>query len=160
MKLKITAFLMLAVVSIYSRNAFVTARMCAVHSAADSAADKVGILRQAAEVTVISESGEWLKVRSGTIEGFVNARFIGDEPAVVLESIADGRKDMANVEVRKRASTYTSSAAAIRGLSTEDVKERENVSFTDYDFNSIKWIEENFSYTADEIIEFSLGELN
>ncbi|OHD36681.1 MAG: hypothetical protein A2015_00930 [Spirochaetes bacterium GWF1_31_7] len=160
MKANVMVLFLLIGLALNAKDGYITARMCSVHTQPDSGSDKLGILKQAQKVTIVSNSGEWMKIKTDTFEGFVNSRFIGDQPAIVLASVADGRKDMANVDVRKRASTYTSSAAAIRGLSSENVRERENVAFNDYDFNSIKWIETNFSFSSEEVISFSLTELN
>jgi hypothetical protein len=63
-------------------------------------------------------------------------------------------KNFVNMDVRKRASVYSTSAAAIRGLGSENVRERENMKFSNYDFESLKWIEENFNFSTEEVEGF------
>ena len=62
--------------------------------------------------------------------------------------------DFVNMDVRKRASVYSTSAAAIRGLGSENVRERENMKFSNYDFESLKWIENNFNFSMDDFEGF------
>ena len=155
----IILFIMIGMLG-FAKEGYVNARICPVQSSNEASSAKVGILKQGQKVSILETKGEWLQIKSDTIQGFVKTRFISNEPVVIIATVADSMKDLSNIEVRKRASTYTSSAAAIRGLSSESVRDRENVSFNDYDFESIKWIENNFSFATETIEEFSLQELN
>lgn len=120
-------------------------------------APRAGILRQGALVEILEEQGEWLNVAVDGKEGFVQAIFVGTEPSVAAPAAEQGEAPA--ISVRKRASSYTSSAAAARGLSSENVRDRANVAFKSYDFDSIDWLEETFNYSADELVEFAQEQL-
>lgn len=139
---------------------FVITKICPVLSEPKASSSKVGILKSSEKVTVIKDQGEWIQIKSNGIEGYVQKIFLGDNPSNEYKSKADNMNDLSNIEARKRASVYSSSAAATRGLTTENIRDRENLSFKNYDFESIKWLEDNFSYTNEEIIEFAQKNLN
>ena len=52
-----------------------------------------------------------------------------------------------------------SSYSYLRLFENEIICPESNVKFRNFDFEAIKWIEKNFSYSEDEIIAFSTKEL-
>ena len=105
----------------------------------------------------INEKGEWLCVECSSGKVYIQKMFTGDSPAIKRQTSADSLKELSSITTRKRASYYSSSAAATRGFSTENIRDRENVTFKNYDFESIKWLEK-FIYTEEELIEFAMKE--
>ncbi len=92
----------------------------------------------------------WLKVRYKNHVGYVRKFFVKSEHTTKDKLAKVTLADLRDLEIRTRASVYSTSAAAIRGLNNEDVRERENLRFADYDFESLKWIEENFDFKESE----------
>lgn len=153
-------FSIFILVSLYSKEMFVITKICPVMSEPKASSSKVGILKSSDKVAVIKDEGEWIKIKTSSIDGYIQKIFLGDNPSIEYKSNADKMADMSNVEVRKRSNVYSSSAAATRGLTTESIRDRENVSFKNYDFESIKWLEQNFTYSTEEILEFAQKNLN
>ena len=139
----------------FAKEAFVKARICPYFQEANMSSTKIGALNHNDEVEVIEVKGDWSFIKINGVSGYVKNMFLGDAPGVRVSSVADSKTDLSSVEIRKRASNFTSSAAAVRGLSSESVRDRENLSFKDYDFESIKWVENTFSFTEEELVAFS-----
>ncbi|OHD09503.1 MAG: hypothetical protein A2086_16870 [Spirochaetes bacterium GWD1_27_9] len=143
----------------FAQKAYVMARICPVFSDAATSSQKLGLLTHSEELTILETKNDWLKIKTPKFEGYVQKIFIGDSPSDKFKSNADNLKDLSSLEARKRSSYYSSSAAAIRGLSSENIRDRENLSFKNYDFESINWLTKNFSYTDEEIIKFAEKEI-
>ena len=111
----IILFIMIGMLG-FAKEGYVNARICPVQSSNEASSAKVGILKQGQKVSILETKGEWLQIKSDTIQGFVKTRFISNEPVVVIATVADSMKDLSNIEVRKRASTYTSSARQSEGF--------------------------------------------
>ena len=60
------------------RHMFVNSDALNVRSGPSADASLVGQLTRNTQVQVIGSSGEWYRVRTGTIEGYVNSRFLRD----------------------------------------------------------------------------------
>ena len=154
-KFVLTAVLMAAMMSLFAEQAFVKVRICPMFQEASSSSAKMGILKHSTPVEVLGVENDWSKVKVNGQIGYLQNVFIGPEAGVQVSSVAERKTDLSSVEVRKRASNFTSSAAAGRGLANENVRDRNNVSFKEYDFDSITWLENNFSFGEDELIAFS-----
>jgi len=94
----------------------------------------------------VTEDG-WVRTDYGWVRGVI----LSPTP---VELSAQRNTQIASIEVRKRASNFASSAAAGRGLNSENVRDRNRVSFKEYDFDSIKWLEIHFTYDYPYLIEF------
>ena len=105
------------------------------------------------------EAGDqWTKVELADGKmGFVQNLFIGASPSMTRVGRADSMQNVSSVVTRRRASAYTTSAAATRGLASENVRERETLSFKEYSFDTITWLE-RFTYSDDDIIAFATEE--
>ncbi len=138
---------------------FVSAKVCPLFQEALASSKRLGALSQGTELQVVEKNGAWIKVKiaaSGQ-EGFVQALFTGSSPSVQRSDTSSDIKNMSTIVARKRASAYTTSAAATRGLTTDNVRERENLAFKNYDFSAIKWLD-TFVYTDEEIMDFARQE--
>lgn len=147
-------FVVCTVVSAFAAPGYVTAKLCPVLSEAQFSSTKLTVLKNGDKVECLEESGRWIKISKDGVEGFVQKAFIGKAPNATVTMGNSSMKDFVNMDVRKRASVYSTSAAAIRGLGSENVRERENMKFSNYDFNSLKWIEENFNFSEAEVEGF------
>ena len=154
-KFLLTAIFMTAMLSLFADQAFVKVRICPMFQEASASSAKMGILKHSTPVEVLSVENDWSKVKVNGQIGYLQNVFIVPDAGVQVSSVADRKTDLSSVEVRKRASNFTSSAAAGRGLANENVRDRNNVSFKEYDFESITWLENNFSFGEDELIAFS-----
>lgn len=148
----IFGLLFLSLSWICAETVFVTAKICPVLEEADFSSKRILLLKNGEELELLGKEGNWVKIRRDNREGYVQKIFLNTSANVVAaERSLD---EFANLDVRKRASVYSSSAAAIRGLNAENVRERENLKFQQYDFESVKWVEENFSYLEEEVVNF------
>lgn len=148
---------LIAIGSVAAQDMYVTSRIATVMSEPSATAGRVGIARQGDAVTVLGQSGEWYQIEAPTATGWLQGSFLGNEPAAgrVAES---NLENISSVTTRRRASAYTTSAAATRGLSDDDnVRERQNLSFEAYNFRAIDWVK-RFEYSDDELIEFAQAE--
>ncbi|HOV14698.1 MAG TPA: hypothetical protein PK771_10470 [Spirochaetota bacterium] len=153
------SFMVFAFLSIFftisAKEMFVVTKVCPLLTEPKSTSNKLSLLKFSDKVNIIKEDGEWFNIKIADKTGFVQKIFLGEKPSLEYKSSAEKVGDMSNLEVRKRASVYSSNAAATRGFTTDNIRDRENVSFKNYDFDSIKWLSDNFSYTDEEIIAFS-----
>jgi hypothetical protein len=139
-----------------AENIFVTSRVCPLMSEAAPGSARVAALRQGEELEVLNRQGDWIQVTtvaSGK-RGFVQSLFTGSETSQERVSRAGSMENIATVTQRRRASAYQTSAAATRGLSTENVRDRENVAFGDYDFDSIQWLE-SLVISEEDVLSFA-----
>lgn len=147
-----------AMLSLFADQAYVKVRICPMFQEPSSGSAKMGVLKHSTPVEVLGVENDWSKVEVNGQVGYLQNIFIGSEAGVQVSSVASRKSELSSVEVRKRASNFTSSAAAGRGLANENVRDRNNVSFKEYDFDSITWLENNFSFNDDELIAFSEAE--
>lgn len=139
----------------FSETVYLKARVAALQSEADSSSSRVGILRQGEQLDVAKQQGSWLQVKvlkSGR-SGWIQKQFVASDPVVKPES--NSVSSLGTVNSRRRASAYSTSAAATRGLSSEDVRARSNVSFAEYDFEAVKWLEDFIQVKDEEVFEFA-----
>jgi SH3-like domain-containing protein len=151
-----SAILALIVVApVASESVYVTARISPLMAEASTGAARLAALRQGDELSVVSTQGNWLKVQTadGTA-GWIQKLFVGAEPSQRTVSRSAGIGNISTVATRRRASAYSTSAAATRGLAADDVRSRQNLAFSRYDFDAIEWLA-SFSYTEDEVVSFA-----
>lgn len=147
-------FFLSTVFSVFATSGYVTTKLCPVMSDVTFSSTKLTVLKNGDKVECLGENGRWLKISKDGIEGFVQKIFIGEYPNATIAMKKATMDDFVNMDVRKRASVYSTTAAAIRGLGSENVRERENMRFADYDFESLKWIENNFNFSMDDFEGF------
>ena len=152
----ISFFLLLP--SLFADELFVTSRICPVFSEPSAASARIELLKQGDTVDIFEVSGAWFGIVIGAErKGWVQNLFVGNAPAGPKVSRASGMKNLTTVVDRRRASAYTTSAAAARGLSSENIRNRENLSFSDYDFASVEWIEQ-FQFENEIVLAFAGSE--
>lgn len=142
---------------VFAKDLFITIRICPVYSSASPTSERSGMLQQGAKVSVLKEIGDWIYISSSSIKGYVQKMFTGTQITPSRNSRVSMDVNLSNITTRKRASYYSSSAAATRGLSSENIRDRENVSFKSYDFDSIRWLE-RFVFSEEELIKFARKE--
>lgn len=104
-------------------------------------------------LTGLGKSGRWVRVKYGSREGFVPALLVSPNPPLEKMSIIRGEDTTLQQNVRRRASTYTSAAAA-RGLTADDrrrLSKEEKV-----DFESLEQLEA-INISEAEIMKFIEG---
>lgn len=148
-------FLVLASLPVHSVEKdvmYVGSRYTIMFEQPDLKSPRVDFIFKNSEVTVVDYVQGWCKVTCLGKTGWVVNK------ALLDYKTEDNRTDLSSIEVRKRASTFATSAAAGRGLANENVRDRENVKFKDYDFSSIIWIESNFAFDPIYLVEWSKNE--
>ncbi len=113
----------------------------------------VGESTKGAKLLSTGREGAWVKVRLVQREGYVSALLLSKTPPMEKQSLISGNETDIKQSVRRRASTYTSAAAA-RGLTQDDRRRLSTDEKTDY-FGLEKM--ESFSVNADEIAQFMEG---
>jgi uncharacterized protein YgiM (DUF1202 family) len=97
--------------------------------------------------------GNWMKVTYGSREGYVSALLLAAHPPIEKQGLIKGREAEIKQNVRRRASTYTSAAAA-RGLTAADRKRLNEEGGVNYE--SLEKVE-SFSLSQNEIDQFIKG---
>ncbi len=100
-----------------------------------------------------ARQGNWVKVKYGSKEGYVSALLLATHPPMEKQGLITGREAEIKQSVRRRASTYTSAAAA-RGLTAVDRKRLNEEGRVNYE--SLEEIE-SLSLSQDEIDRFMKG---
>jgi len=153
----IVVLLVVAAGAVTAQDLFVTARVAMLVTEPSTSAGRAGIVRQGDALELLSENGEWYEVVTATGQsGFIQAEFVGSEPGASRVA-SGGLENISSVTTRRRASAYSTSAAATRGLSEDNPRERQNMSFDAYDFRAVSWVK-RFSYSDDELINFAQAE--
>lgn len=139
-----------------AQDLYVSSRVGALLSNPDPTARRVAVLRQGDALTVIEEADNWYQVEAPRGTGYIQARFVSDNEPTRRVS-GGGLQDISAVSTRRRASAYTTSAAATRGLSADNPRQRQSLSFSEYDFKSVDWVK-SFNFEDQELIEFAQQE--
>ncbi len=117
---------------------------------------KTKVLGEAKRGTKLISSGKegnWIKVSFFSKEGYVSAMLLSPHPPMVKISLITGEEGDIKQSVRRRASTYTSAAAA-RGLAADDRRRLSRDEKTDY--GSLEKME-SFTVGADDLARFMEG---
>ncbi|MDA8101028.1 MAG: SH3 domain-containing protein [Nitrospiraceae bacterium] len=103
--------------------------------------------------TVLGKQGSWVKVKSATAEGYVPALLLSPRPPMESVGLIKGGEGEIKDNVRRRASTMTSAAAA-RGLTAEGRKRAGAEESADY--AALEKME-SYSLSNDEVEKFMQG---
>ena len=124
-----------------------------VMAAASFKAKTVGEAARGSKLVVLAKMGTWVKVNYYGKEGYVSALLVSTRPP--MEKLSLIKTDDANVShgVRRRASTYTSAAAA-RGLVQDDRRRLSRDEKIDY--LGLEKVEA-VTITNDDIVKFLEG---
>lgn len=156
-KLIITFCIILFAFTLSADTKFIKAKFCPMLEYPNTESKKVGMLKLNEAIDVVKELDGFYEINYKGSLYYVKSELCSNTTSIIVSYA--GKSDLTTIEVRKRASNFTSSAAAGRGLAKENVRDRNNVSFKEYDFDSVKWIENNFDYSDNELILFFEKEL-
>ncbi len=84
------------------------------------------------KLTGLGKEGSWTKVKYGSLTGFIPSLLVSVNPPLQRQSIIKGEESALQQNVRRRASTYTSAAAA-RGLTADDRRRLSKDEKVDYE---------------------------
>lgn len=113
----------------------------------------VGEVGQGFKFVSSGREGNWVKVRLDSKEGYVPALLLAAHPPMGKQGLITGQEKEIKQSARRRASTYTSAAAA-RGLTAVDRKRLNEDGGVNYE--SLEKMEA-FSLSQDEIDLFMKG---
>ena len=130
-------------------NKYVRSKVAKIYSEASFASTPRKQLMQSEPLEVIGQEGNWSKVKSGNIEGWMPSLLISDtKPIPRVSNTSESEDARLQDNARRRASTTTVAGAA-RGLQSEDnTDENANANY-----ELLKKIENN-TYTDEEIQRF------
>lgn len=117
---------------------------------------KAKTLGEASKGTRLSSKGRegnWVKVIFYSREGYVSSLLLSTHPPMGKQSLIKGGEADIKQSVRRRASTYTSAAAA-RGLAQDDRRRLSREEKVDY--GALEKME-SFTVSADEVARFMEG---
>lgn len=103
--------------------------------------------------TALGKQGSWIKVKHGFEEGFVPALLVSNRPPLAVVGLVKAGDGEIKDGVRRRASTYTSAAAA-RGLTSDSRKRLSKEERADY--VALEKIE-SYSLSNEEVTAFMEG---
>lgn len=117
---------------------------------------KSGVISEVSKgekLTSSGRDGSWVKVRISGKDGYVSSLLVSTHPPFEKTGVIKGEEADINQGVRRRASSYTSAAAA-RGLTSDDRRRlgQEEKS----DFESLEKMEA-FTLSPDEVTRFIEG---
>ncbi len=149
------AFIILAASTLFAQQVFFVQSVKAKVMAEPSFKSEVlAVIGKGAPVSVTGRQGRWVKVRTETTDGYLPSLILAAKPPLDRVGLIKG-EGTSSIEhnVRRRASTYTSAAAA-RGLTEDDrrrisAEERAN-------YSSLQRME-SFVLSDEEVLKFSRG---
>lgn len=156
-KIFLTFFILLFVFTTNADIKFIKARFCPMLEYPTMDSKRIGMLKLNDTIKVIKNVNEFYEINYKDSICYIKSDLCSDNELTLISY--SGKVDLTTIEVRKRASNFASSAAAGRGLAQENIRDRNNISFKEYDFDSIKWIENNFNFSDKELILFFEKEL-
>lgn len=147
------ASMFLASASYAQGNYYVQSVKAKVMSATSFKSPVMGEVGKGFKFVSSGKQGTWVKVKYNNKEGYVSSLLLSTHPPFDKTSVIKGDEGDIKQGVRRRASSYTSAAAA-RGLASDDRRRLSKEEKADYD--SLDKIE-SFKVTADEINRFMEG---
>ncbi len=145
--------------SLQAESLYVSSKQAFLFDKAAANGKRLATLKQGDMVTVVAANGDWYQVKAGNpqVTGWINKLFVAKTQTVQRQDLSVGVSDLSTVATRTRASAYTTSSAATRGLSTDNPRERENLAFSSYDFTVAPWLD-TFIFDESEILAFAQNE--
>lgn len=139
----ILTFFIVSCFPLRSVEVFTIDRLSILFSQPSYESKKLGYVPRNSEVSILEQINSWYKIEFDGKQGWIFKSYPHPD-----------RLEISSINVRKRASNFTSSAAAGRGLANENARDRNNVSFRNYDFESILWLETNFCFNFEILEDF------
>lgn len=113
----------------------------------------VTVVNKGYGLQALGREGRWIKVKYGNREGYVPAMLVSKRPPLDRQGLISGTEEKLDHNVRRRASTYTSAAAA-RGLAADD--RRRLSAEGEIDYRALEKVEA-FSVSDEELAKFQAG---
>lgn len=111
---------------------YVQSAKARVMSSASFKANLIAEVGRGYKLTGLGKERNWTRVKYGSQEGFVPSLLLSANPPLQKQSIIKGEDSALQQNVRRRASTYTSAAAA-RGLTADDRRRLSKEEKVDYE---------------------------
>ena len=124
-----------------------------VMSAASFKAPVLGEASKGYKFVSTAKTGSWIKVQFNGKEGYVSSLLLSTHPPFEKTGVIKGDEGDIKQGVRRRASSYTSAAAA-RGLAADDRRRLSKEEKVDYE--SLDKVE-SFKLSAEEVNRFAEG---
>jgi uncharacterized protein YgiM (DUF1202 family) len=102
------------------------------------------------KLKALGKEGNWIKVKYGSLAGYVPALLLSPVPPIEKQGLIKGDESALRHNIRRRASTYTSAAAA-RGLTADDRRRLSKDEKVDYE--SLEQVE-SFTVSDAEVLKF------
>jgi uncharacterized protein YgiM (DUF1202 family) len=119
---------------------------------------KAGVLGEVGKgvkFAALAKEGSWIKINYNAKTGYVSSMLLSPHAPLEKMSLIKGEGTDIKQSVRRRASTYTSAAAA-RGLTADDRRRLSRDEKVDY--AALEKVEA-FTVSADDVARFSEGKL-
>ncbi len=113
----------------------------------------IAVIGKGHQLTSIGREGSWVKVKIDDKEGYVPSLLLSAHPPLEKAGVIKADDPEVKQGVRRRASSFTSAAAA-RGLTSEDRK-RANIEDR-VDLHALEKME-SLTLTTDEVTQFMAG---
>lgn len=113
----------------------------------------IAVVKKGYPLTVLGRKGTWIKVKYGNKQGYVPSLLLSRRPPLNKRGLIKADEDALKSNIRRRASTYTSAAAA-RGLAADD--RRRLSAEGEIDLGSLEKMEA-FTVSVDELSKFQAG---
>lgn len=150
----LTVVLSLSYTQAYAENVmYVQSLKAKVMSQPSFKAKVLGEAGKGYKMTTLGRTGSWMKVQYYASEGYVSALLLSAQPPMQRMGLIKADEAELTHGVRRRASTYTSAAAA-RGLVQDDRRRMGRDEKTDYD-GVLKL--EAIAISEGEVIQFMEG---
>lgn len=158
MRKSIIFFLTIAVLlslsgRLFAEDQYVQSRKAKIMSAPSFKSAVLGEAGKGAKLAASGREGSWVKVTFKDQQGFASSLLLSPRPPMERTSLIKGDESDIKQSVRRRASTYTSAAAA-RGLAADDRRRLSKDEKTDY--GALEKME-SFTVSADEVSRFMEG---
>lgn len=132
---------------------YVQSSKAKVMSAPSFKAVTLGTVVKGHKFTALGKDKNWVKVKYDHQEGYVSSILLSTQPPMQKVGVIKADEGEIKSGVRRRASTYTSAAAA-RGLTADDRRRMSAEEKTDYD--SLEKIEA-IALTSEDVLKFQEG---
>jgi len=132
---------------------YVQSAKAKVMSAPSFKANVLGETSRGSKLSSLGRTGSWVKVSYGSKEGYISALLVSSSPPMAKQGLINDKDSEISNGVRRRASTFTSAAAA-RGLTHEDRKRSSTEEEVDY--RAVTKME-SLTMSADEVTKFAEG---
>lgn len=122
-----------AIASLFAQQVYYVQSVKAkVMSAASFKSKVIAEVGKGYKLTALGKAGNWTKVKYGSLEGYVPALLLSATPPLKKQGLIKGEDSALQHNIRRRASTYTSAAAA-RGLTADDRRRLSKEEKVDYE---------------------------